>query len=272
MLVIDMPPPLPPAEKEALWNQMVDALDYFNEVGMKYIKQAQDRLMKRSPDAQKDMSVLETLLVRNEDPMIPFVMALVMLLAGIDTTANLTAKAAHFLSRNQDKQGILYEELKRILPRKDQEITANNLEDMKYLKACLKETARISPVFPANFRQTPTDMVIGNYQIPKGINLILDHKVLCHLEENFPEPQKFIPERWLKDGDQLQNAHPFVYLPFGFGPRTCIGRRFAELESAALIANIFRNFRLEHDEDLKEVVNVMSAVGNKLNFRLEDRS
>ncbi|XP_068083411.1 probable cytochrome P450 49a1 isoform X2 [Anabrus simplex] len=272
MFLLDVPPPLPPSEKEALWNQMVDALDYFNEVGMKYIKQAQDRIMKRSPDAQKDMSVLETLLIKNEDPMIPFVMALDMMLAGVDTTANLTAKAAHFLSRNLDKQEILYEELKRILPRKDQEITANNLEDMKYLKACLKETSRIAPVSAGNFRQTPADMVIGNYLIPKGINLIMDQKVVCNLEENFPEPQKFIPERWLKDGDQLQTAHPFAYLPFGFGPRMCLGRRFAELEAAALIANIFRNFRLEHDEDLKEEVQFLSAIANKLNFRLEDRS
>ncbi|XP_067001958.2 probable cytochrome P450 12a5, mitochondrial [Anabrus simplex] len=272
MFTLDIPPYLSPSEREKLWNEMVECMDYFNEVVSKYIKQSQDRIMQRSPDAQKDLSVLETLLVRNENPMYAIVMALDMMLAGVDSTSTLTAKAAHFLSRNQDKQEILHEELKRILPRKDQEITANDLENMKYLKACLKETARIAPVAPANFRQTPTDMVIGGYLVPKGTDLIMDQKILCNLEEHYPEPQKFIPERWLKDGDEHQKAHPFVYLPFGFGPRMCVGRRFAELESGILTANIFRNFRLEHDEDLKEVVQGFATIGNKLNFRVEDRS
>ncbi|XP_068083405.1 probable cytochrome P450 49a1 isoform X1 [Anabrus simplex] len=272
MFTIDLPPYLIPSEREKLWKEMVESMDFFNELVMKYIKQAQNRIMQRPPDAQKDMSVLETLLIKNEDPMIACVMALDMFLGGVDTTANFSAKVSHFLSRNQDKQEILYEELKRILPSKDQQITANNLEDMKYLKACLKETARIAPITPANFRESHSDMVIGNYLIPKGVDLITGHRVLCNLEENFPEPQKFIPERWLKDSDQLQKAHPFVYLPFGFGARMCLGRRFAELETETLLANIFRNFRLQHDEELKENVHGLSTIANKLNFRLEERS
>lgn len=54
----------------------------------------------------------------------------------------------------------------------------------------------------------------------------------------FSDPDKFIPERWLRDNaeksDKLSN--PFVYLPFGFGPRSCIGKRFAELENYVLLA------------------------------------
>ncbi|XP_068083622.1 probable cytochrome P450 49a1 [Anabrus simplex] len=269
---IDVQPYVLPFEKKKYWKQMVDSLDLFNEVAIKYVKQAQRRIMQRSPDTQKDMSVLEILLLKNEDPMIACVMALDMMLAGIDTTSHLTAKTIHLLSRNQDKQEILYKELKRVLPSKDQQITANNLEDMKYLKACIKETSRIAPISPINFRETPADIVIGNYQIPKGTELIMGHRVLSNLDENFPEPTKFIPERWLKDSDQFQKGHPFVVLPFGFGPRMCIGRRFAELEAETLIANIFRNFRLEHDEDLKEEVIGLAAISNKMNYRLEVRS
>ncbi|XP_068083406.1 probable cytochrome P450 301a1, mitochondrial isoform X2 [Anabrus simplex] len=189
MFTIDLPPYLIPSEREKLWKEMVESMDFFNELVMKYIKQAQNRIMQRPPDAQKDMSVLETLLIKNEDPMIACVMALDMFLGGVDT-----------------------------------------------------------------------------------VDLITGHRVLCNLEENFPEPQKFIPERWLKDSDQLQKAHPFVYLPFGFGARMCLGRRFAELETETLLANIFRNFRLQHDEELKENVHGLSTIANKLNFRLEERS
>ncbi|XP_068083403.1 probable cytochrome P450 49a1 [Anabrus simplex] len=269
---LDIQPYLLPFERRKYWKQLVESLDLFNEVAIKYIKQAQNRIMQRSPDAQKDMSVLETLLIKNEDPMIACVMALDMMLGGVDTTSHLTAKTVHFLSRHQDKQEILFEELKRVLPSKDQQITANNLEDMKYLRACLKETSRIAPIAPVHFRETPADIVIGNYLIPKGTDVIMGHRVLSNLEENFPEPEKFIPERWLKDSDQLKKAHPFVVLPFGFGPRMCIGKRFAELEIETLIANIFRNFRVDHDEDLKEEVQGLSYIANKLNYKLEERS
>ncbi|XP_067001952.2 probable cytochrome P450 49a1 [Anabrus simplex] len=268
---LDMQPFLLPYKRKKCWKQLVDDLDLFNEVAMKYIKQAQNRIMQRSPDAEKDMSVLETLLIKNEDPMIACVMALDMILAGIDTTGHLTSKTVHFLSRNQDKQEILYQELKRVLPSKDQQITVNNLEDMKYLKACIKETHRMAPIVPVNFRETSADIVIGNYQIPKGVELIMGQRLLSNLEEHFPEPTKFIPERWLKENDQLHKAHPFVVVPFGFGPRMCLGRRFAELEIETLIANIFRNFRLEHDEDLKEEMLGLANIANKMNYRLEER-
>lgn len=72
--------------------------------------------------------------------------------------------------------------------------------------------------------------------------------VVSNLEEYFPEPERFLPERWLKRGemgDQSscphagQKIHPFVSLPFGYGRRMCIGRRFAENEIHILIAKVF---------------------------------
>jgi cytochrome P450 len=59
------------------------------------------------------------------------------------------------------------------------------------------------------------------------------------MEKYYPEAHKFIPERWLKDESQYsKKSHSFVTLPFGFGPRMCIGRRFAELEIEILIAKV----------------------------------
>lgn len=58
---------------------------------------------------------------------------------------------------------------------------------------------------------------------------------------HYPNAMKFIPERWLKDGNDTgcpsaKTAHPFIYLPFGFGPRICVGRRLGELEIYSLIS------------------------------------
>jgi len=64
--------------------------------------------------------------------------------------------------------------------------------------------------------------------------------MLSNMEKYYPEADKFIPERWLKDDSQSnKKSHSFVTLPFGFGPRTCIGRRVAELEMETLIAKVY---------------------------------
>jgi cytochrome P450 len=64
------------------------------------------------------------------------------------------------------------------------------------------------------------------------------HLMMSNLEKYYPEAHKFIPERWVKDDSQYNKAHSFVTMPFGFGPRMCIGRRFAELEIETLVAKV----------------------------------
>jgi cytochrome P450 family 49 subfamily A len=63
--------------------------------------------------------------------------------------------------------------------------------------------------------------------------------VLSNKEDYFPDPDKFIPERWIKNGkDSQRDIHRFVSLPFGYGRRTCLGRRFAEAEMAILLSKV----------------------------------
>jgi cytochrome P450 len=62
--------------------------------------------------------------------------------------------------------------------------------------------------------------------------------MLSNLEEFYPEAHKYIPERWIKDDPQYKKPHPFITMPFGFGPRMCIGRRFAELEIETVVTKV----------------------------------
>ena len=67
---------------------------------------------------------------------------------------------------------------------------------------------------------------------------------LGNMEKYFPQPDKYIPERWLKDGPYSnKKTHPFTTLPFGFGPRMCVGRRFADLEIETLVAKVGCTFQ-----------------------------
>ena len=78
------------------------------------------------------------------------------------------------------------------------------------------------------------------------IDVIMPNIYLCQQDKYFPQAQKYLPERWLKAGDgsqpEAKATHPFVYLPFGFGPRMCLGRRFAELEMETLLTKVSVTF------------------------------
>ena len=63
--------------------------------------------------------------------------------------------------------------------------------------------------------------------------------LLSNEERYFPQPDKFIPERWIKGGAfSNMKTHPFANMPFGFGPRMCVGRRFADLEIETLVTKV----------------------------------
>ena len=85
----------------------------------------------------------------------------------------------YHLARNADKQEKLREEIRRFLPTPDAKLKPENLTDMKYLKACVKESLRLSPAVFGNSRYNNKDMVICGYQVPKGVSTYLFSLSYC---------------------------------------------------------------------------------------------
>ncbi|XP_052737948.1 cytochrome P450 CYP12A2 isoform X2 [Bicyclus anynana] len=158
-----------------------------------------------------------------------------LILAGVDTSANTSLGILYHLAANLEKQNKLREEVL-------------SKQTSTYLKACIKEGMRLYPVVGGNFRKTMKEHEVLGYRIPKNMVIILGNQYLCSVEDQFPQPSEFIPERWIVDKNNplyYGNAHPFAYAPFGFGVRSCVGRRIADLQIEMLISKIVENFKLD---------------------------
>ncbi|CAK1551623.1 unnamed protein product [Leptosia nina] len=198
-----------------------------------FINQAREKFQGTSK-SDDEKGILEKLLEIDEK--IAVIMATDMLLAGVDTAANTMTATFYLLAKNPEKQKKLREEI----------LSGN--ENKPYLKACIKESLRVMPVVSGNIRIASKDYDILGYRIPKNMHVTFGHQFLSVSEQHYPKPREYIPERWLVDkSDPLhyRNAHPFAFNPFGFGVRSCIGRRIAELEVETFLSKVIENFEID---------------------------
>lgn len=178
-------------------------------------------------------------------------------------TTYSTCFLLYHLARNEEAQGKVFAEALEIMPDFERdEITAEKLNSkISYSKAVLKETFRLNPVSVGVGRITNTDLVLSNYQVPKGVIIdgvaleislyanatfvrfqtiaVTQNFITCRLDKHFASPEKFIPERWLKTtGGTSAAINPYLVLPFSHGMRSCIARRFAEQNILVLMLRV----------------------------------
>lgn len=258
--------------------QLMRTLDEIAGIVMAMVEESVQELERnpsqKTPDQQ---SVLEKLLKIDKD--VAIIMAFDMLVVGIDTTSSSIKSLLYLLAKHPQKQEKLRQELMTILPDKNTLLTPENMKNLPYLRACMKEQHRVLPVVFGNARAAGEDIVIQGYRIPKGTDIILTHGLPSVFEGQFARTTEFIPERWLKDESQAEaedcphakTAHPFAYMPFGFGNRACIGKRFAELETAVITARMVRNFEMSWNQpDPKFQMAVVNGIVSDFKLTLKD--
>lgn len=103
----------------------------------------------------------------------------------------------------------------------------------------LKETFRLNPISIGVGRILNKDTILSGYMVPKETVVVTQSQIACKLAENFGEPNKFKPERWLKTmaHDKI-TINPYLVLPFGHGMRSCIARRLAEQNILVLMIRV----------------------------------
>uniref|UniRef100_A0A1Q3FR33 Putative cytochrome p450 12a4 mitochondrial n=1 Tax=Culex tarsalis TaxID=7177 RepID=A0A1Q3FR33_CULTA len=256
--------------KTPAFKRLMTVLDELTRIIMAKVDEAVIRLDKNPSLDSDSQSVLEKLLKVNRD--VAVVMAFDMLLAGVDTTSAATSGILYCLAKNPDKQARLREELRTILPNKDSPLTPDNMRNLPYLRACIKEGLRMYPPVAGNVRQTGKDIVLQGYQIPKGTDVAMAAMILHSGDEYFERGNEFLPERWLKTETGCpsgKDVHPFLFLPFGFGPRACVGLRMANLEMEILVARITRRFEYRWNyDDLRILSTLVLVPENDLKFQM----
>ncbi|XP_023301703.2 probable cytochrome P450 12c1, mitochondrial [Lucilia cuprina] len=233
--------------KTPTYKRFAKSMDTMFDICFKYTNEALQRLEKQGGNTEGN-SVLEKLL--KIDRKIAMIMSIDMLIGGVEVTSSVLSALILCLANNAEKQQKLREEILNTIG-KSEKLTIENTKHLPYLRACIKEALRLYPVVFGNLRATGMDLCLSGYQIPKNTNVLLPSNLLLQNESYFPKPSEYIPERWLRVEDMefsnmsAKNINPFTFLPFGFGPRSCVGKRIVDLEMEITMANLVRNFKIE---------------------------
>jgi cytochrome P450 len=187
--------------------------------------------------------------------------ALTLFLAGHETTAIALTWTWWLLARNADAEQRLHDELDAVLGERSP--TVADLPDLPYTQAVVAESLRLRPPVWAMGRTTVREHRADGHTIAPGSIVVVAPWLLHHDERWWPDPQGFRPGRWL--GSERDDRPRYAFLPFGGGPRVCIGEPFARMEAAMIVASIGRRWRFgaanADDPELQAVITLRPRDG-----------
>jgi cytochrome P450 len=161
-----------------------------------------------------------------------------VIFAGHETTALALTFAWYLLARNPGVRERVEREVDEVVG--DDPVQTDHLSELTVLERVFRESMRLYPPIHTLPRETTRDVELDGYRIPAGSEALLS-VVNVHRDARFFErPDRFDPDRWDRD-----DRHDYAYVPFGAGPRRCVGRTFATMEAKAVMAAVIKRYRLE---------------------------
>lgn len=164
---------------------------------------------------------------------------LTMLIAGHDTSTALLAWVLHLLAEHPDVMARAQAEVDKVLGQEPP--TAAQVERLDYLDAVIKEALRLYPPIHVGNRIVRDDVVIAGYELSAGTRLMASIYLTHRDERYWDAPAQFRPARFTRDAER---PPAFTYVPFGGGPRVCIGATFAQVEAKVVLGRILQRFEL----------------------------
>ncbi|CAG9818063.1 unnamed protein product [Phaedon cochleariae] len=203
-----------------------------------------DSLLEAQSAAKKDNSLRKL----EDDDILS--QSMIFFLGGFDTVSKLLGFLCYELAINKEVQDKLRKEILDVIKKNDGKHTYDAIMKMEYLDMVISESLRKWPIMGGmdrictkSYKIEPVNPGEQPVIIEKGTYMWLSVWSLHHDAKYFPNPEKFDPERF--NEERKAEIYPYSYIPFGFGPRTCIGQRFSLLKCKIIIMHIISNFELE---------------------------
>ncbi|GMS93964.1 hypothetical protein PENTCL1PPCAC_16139, partial [Pristionchus entomophagus] len=228
-----------------------------------------DLFLDTEVDASEIPSVRDTTVSRKLVLDEVFMLCIVMLLAGFETTANSLSYLTHFLANHPDVQQRVHEEIEAVCH--GESIEFEDLAELKYLDATIKESLRHFPL--ASFvvsRVCEKATTLGGIQVQVGDNILTDTWSMHKDREIWgDDAEEFRPERWFEESSRPRAA----FQSFGEGPRMCIGMRLAYMEEKMAIVHLLKNFRIVKCKTTNPIklVGNLTVAPEKVDILLERR-
>lgn len=168
---------------------------------------------------------------------------LTFIAAGHETTAKALTWTLYLLARVPEWQARVREEVASVCG--SSRVKACDLDKLTVTTRVLKECMRLYPPAPVMTRAVRRDLDIGGQRLKQGALIVIPIFAIHRHRALWIDPDRFEPDRFLPEAES--NHFRTQFMPFGFGPRTCIGMAFAMLEATALLATLVRGARFEWD-------------------------
>lgn len=190
-------------------------------------------------DVDQRDNVVKRRLLTNEELV---AQCLLFLLAGYETTSTTLAYIMYEMSVNPEAQKRLQEEIDELFPENADNPSYDQIQKMEYLDMVWCETLRKYPLASTVVaRQCMESCTVNGIDIPKGMLVQANVWSVHYNQEHWVEDtQRFIPERFTEQ--RKSERHPLAWMPFGSGPRTCVGLRLAQLEGKMTIIRMLKKY------------------------------
>lgn len=180
------------------------------------------------------------------------------LAAGFETTATTVSFVLYELARHPEEQDRVFEEVASVLAENSGKLDYDDVQKLRRLDMVISECLRLyPPLVLFTTRVCERDTRLAGYTMPAGAHIILPTWHIHHTPDLWPEPYRFLPDRFMPDGEQGERRHPAAYVPFGLGARECIGRRFALLELKTVLAKLVSSYIFSVCEETEDPVELI---------------
>lgn len=199
--------------------------NFFSSIVKKIVEERQ-----KTPGKRNDFIDLLLEIKKNDDEKDPLVddafmaaQSFIFFAAGFETSSTLMATLLYELGVNQYIQEKLVAEISSVLKKNSDQLTYESISKMEYLEMIMEETMRKYPALGVIQRTCTSSHKFPekDFIVEKGLKITIPVLSIHYDPKYYPDPEKFIPERF--SAEAKKNRHPMVYLPFGEGPRNCIG-------------------------------------------------